>query len=73
MLLSNLIYSDFDINCEYEVYYCENEDITWNDGGIKIIDSTNWCEPLEDYLNMKVKYVTIHNSKLIIEIRKKEI
>lgn len=70
MLLRDLIYDDFDINCEYEVYYCEDDDITWDNGGIKIADYTNWHNHLDKYLDMKIGYMTIYNSRLIIEIIK---
>lgn len=65
MIISDLIYNDdLDANCNYAIF-----DGCWNDGG-KCVWSTKengYHKPLDELLDKKVRYITVHDNTLIIE------
>ena len=70
MLVGDLVWnSDFDCNCEFEVYDCTEDETCWNDGAECIFSSKRdgWHKPVDEILDMKIKYVTIHSNVIIIE------
>ena len=70
MLVGDLVYSDhFDCNCNYEVYDCTEDGKQWGDGA-EVIFSTKidgFTKPLDEILDMKIKYITTNGSTIIIE------
>ena len=66
MILSDVIYNDdFDINCNFSVYSG-----IWNDGG-NLLWSTvkdGYEKPKDELLDRKIKYLTVNNNVLIIEV-----
>lgn len=70
MLVGDLIYNDeFDCNCNYDIYDCTEEGKQWGDGA-ELIFSTKINEfkkPLDNVLDMKIKYITTDECTIIIE------
>lgn len=70
MLVGDLVYSDdFDCNCNYEVYDCTEDGKQWSDGA-ELIFSTKvdgFKKPLNDLLDMEIKYITTNENAIIIE------
>ena len=70
MLVGDLIYNDdFDCNCNYVIYDCTEEGLQYGDGA-EVIFSTKtdgFVKPLDCILDMKIKYITISERRLIIE------
>lgn len=68
MYVRDLINNDFDCNCNFKIYDCFKDDVTWNDGASCIYDTANAkSEPSMDILCMKIQYITISDRCLIIE------
>ena len=69
MLVGDLVYnSDFDVNCNYEIYDCTEKGKTWYEAELiywTMID--NVSKPSDEILNMKIKYITTHDGAIIIE------
>lgn len=66
MLVGDLVYSDFDFNCNYDIYDCTKKDRDETE----IIFSTKrdgFKKPLDNILDMKIKYITTSGSTIIIE------
>lgn len=72
MLLGDLVYSNIDINCDYEVYDCSNG-TSWHEAEC-VYDSkaSGYSKPFDKTLDMYVQYITISNGKMIIEVSKEE-
>ena len=70
MLVGDLVYNDnFDCDCNYEIYDCTKDGKQWNDGA-ELIFSTKvdgFRKPLNNILDMKIKYITISEMTIIIE------
>ena len=70
MLVGDLIYNDeFDCNCNYEIYDCTEDGKQYGDGA-KVIFSTKtdgFRKPLNEILDMKIKYITTNENAIIIE------
>lgn len=73
LLVGDLIRNDdFDCNCNYEIYDCTEKGKLWNDGA-KVIFSTKingFKKPLDEILDMKIKYITTNDQSIIIEATK---
>jgi len=71
MLVRDLVYNDdFDCNCNYEIYDCTESDAHWGMCGVKMIFSTKrdgFKKPLDNVLDMKIKYITTDDHSIIIE------
>ena len=69
MVVGDLVYNnDFDCNCNYAIYDC-SDGKQYGDGA-KLIFSTKkdgFDKPLNWILNMKIKYITIQDSAIVIE------
>ena len=67
LLIKDLIHNEFDLNCRYNIYDCKN-DKSWHEAEILYDSETDeYSKPLNEILNMHVKYITVSNNKLIIE------
>ena len=70
MLVGDLVYSDdFDCNCNYEIYDCTEDGKQWGDGA-ELIFSTKmdgFHKPLNDILDMEIRYITTNENAIIIE------
>lgn len=68
--VGDLIYSgQFDVNCEWKVYDCTDENITWDDAEV-LWSSADMHKPLDSILDMNIGYITIYDSVLRIEATK---
>lgn len=71
MLVGDLIYNDeFDCNCNYAIY--DSSDGKQYGDGAELVFSTvrdGYGKPLNRILDMKVSYITIQESCLIIEAK----
>lgn len=69
MIVGDLIYNDdFDCDCNYARY--DGSDGKQYEDGAKLLFSTKrdgFCKPLNWILDLKIKYITIHNSVIVIE------
>lgn len=69
MTVGDIIYNDnFDFNANYALYKCKSG-MCWDE--TKPFLSTlkdGYDKPLDAVLDMPVKYLTIHNNVLIIEV-----
>ena len=69
MLVGDLIYNnDFDCNCNIEIYDCTKNGLQYGDGA-EIIFSTareGWHKPLDEILDMKIKYITTNKDMAIV-------
>lgn len=72
MLVGDLIYNDeFDCNCNFEIYDCRENDKTWDKAEILWSTCTDgYHKPSDAILDMKIKYITTHDDKIIIEAGK---
>ena len=65
MIVGDLIYNDdFDCNCNYAI-------VERYEDGTKLLFNTKRDEfkkPLSWILDLKIKYITVHNSVLVIEV-----
>lgn len=72
MLVGDLIHNnDFDCNCNFEIYDCTNDGKTWGEDApvfSSLVDG--WHKPLDAILDMKIKYITTNDNKIIIEASK---
>lgn len=75
MLVGDLIYNDsFDCNCDYQIYDCSDPDVQWGEAGSHLLFCTardGFHKPLDKILDMEIAYITLHNSRLIIEAKKR--
>lgn len=65
MILSDIIYNDFYINCNFSVYSG-----IWNGIG-NLLWSTardGYKKPKDELLDRKIKYITVNDNVLIIEV-----
>lgn len=69
MVVGDLIYNDdFDVNCNYMIFDCSDKNKTWQEA--ELIFSTKrdgFVKPLDKILDMKISYITMSNSNIIIE------
>lgn len=69
MLVRDIIYNNsFDCNCNYRIYDCTGGK-AWNDGADLIYSTAKngYDKPPNRILNMEVRYITIHDSEIVIE------
>ena len=70
MLVRDLVYNDeFDCNCNYKIYDCTEDGKQYGDGA-EVIFSTKtdgFRKPLNEILDMKIKYITTDVYTIIIE------
>lgn len=69
MTVGDIIYNDnFDFNANYAIYKCK-PDMCWNETEPFFSTSKDgYDKPLNAILNMPIKYLTIHDNVLIIEV-----
>lgn len=69
MTVGDIIYNDnFDFNANYAIYKCK-PDMCWDETEPFFSTSKDgYDKPLNAILNMPVKYLTIHDNVLIIEV-----
>ena len=70
MIIGDIVYNDtFDFNANYAIYKCD-ENTTWDEAGKPIFSTkyNGYGKPLATILDLKVKYVTIRDNTLIIEV-----
>lgn len=68
MLIRNLIQNnDFDLECNYKIYDCTNDDVDWNNAELLYSSMHDDCS--QKILDMKIKYITfdVEAKYLIIE------
>lgn len=69
MLVGDLVYNDdFDINCNYEIYDCTENDYWYEAPVIFSTFKDRWLKPLDRILDMHIKYITIDIKKNSIVI-----
>lgn len=66
---------EFDFNANFAIYEC-SKDVTWNDLDAPAYD-TKLCDkdnkiPLESFYDCEIRYMTIHDHALIIEVGKED-
>lgn len=66
---------EFDFNANFAIYEC-SKDVTWNDLDAPAYD-TKLCDkdnkiPLESFYDCEIRYMTIHDHTLIIEVGKED-
>ena len=61
LFVRDLIHNEFDLNCQYIIYDCRNGK-SWHEAEVLYKSET------DKILDMHVKYVTISDNKLIIEV-----
>lgn len=73
MVVGDLVYNDdFDCNCNYDIYDCTKDGKQYVDGA-ELIFSTKrdgFNKPLDYILDMKIKYITIQDSTIVIEVNR---
>lgn len=73
MVVGDLVYNDdFDCNCNYDIYDCAKDGKQYADGA-ELIFSTKrdgFNKPLDYILDMKIKYITIQDSTIVIEAKR---
>lgn len=73
MLVGDLVCNnDFDCNCNYEIYDCTEEGKQWDDGAPVIFSTKRdgFNKPIDEILDMKIKYVTTDENSIIIEAKR---
>ena len=67
MLVGDSVYNnDFDVNCNYSIYDCTNGSC-WHEAKVIHTTETSWSKPLDEILDMKIKYITTNDNAIIIE------
>lgn len=73
MLVGDLVYNDdFDCNCNYDIFDCSKPG-TEHGNGAPLIFSTKrdgFVKPLDEILDMKIKYITTDELTIVIEAAK---
>ncbi len=68
MLVGDLIYNDdFDVNCNFDVYDC-SDDKDWSEANLIHTNINNYEKPLDEILDMKIKYITFDTKRNSIVI-----
>lgn len=67
MLISDLVYNNFDINCRYVIYDCRKDDVTWDEANVLYDSEKDRSKPLNWILDLQVKYITLGENCIVIE------
>lgn len=68
MLVGDLIYNDdFDVNCNFDIYDCSG-DKDWSEANLIHTNINNHEKPLDEILDMKIKYITFDTKRNSIVI-----